>query len=206
MHTNSGPRYAIYFTPDPESALWRFGCAAIGYDAARACAVDGLDHPVLRTELAVAYREAPARYGFHVTLKAPFALAAGTTLDDLLGSARDFASLRRRVLLPGLAVTALGSFLALMLLDSTQGVGELADACVRDFERFRTPLVEADRQRRLAAALTPRQKAHLERWGYPYVSEDFRFHMTLTDALPSAVRSDVGKAFAELYAGISGPK
>ena len=87
MHTNSGPRYAIYFTPDPESALWRFGCAAIGYDAARACAVDGLDHPVLRTELAVAYREAPARYGFHATLKAPFALAAGTTLDDLLNSA-----------------------------------------------------------------------------------------------------------------------
>ena len=32
--------------------------------------------------------------------------------------------------------------------------------------------------------LTPRQRDHLDRWGYPYVMQDFRFHMTLTGRLP----------------------
>ncbi len=40
-----------------------------------------------------------------------------------------------------------------------------------------------ERERRLAASLTVRQMSNLERWGYPYVFEDFRFHMTLTGPL-----------------------
>ena len=33
------------------------------------------------------------------------------------------------------------------------------------------------------AGSPPRQDANLLRWGYPYVLEDFRFHMTLTERL-----------------------
>jgi hypothetical protein len=47
-------------------------------------------------------------------------------------------------------------------------------------------MFDAERNRRLAQPLTARQIGHLDRWGYPYVFEDFRFHMTLTARLPAA--------------------
>jgi hypothetical protein len=51
---------------------------------------------------------------------------------------------------------------------------------VREFDGFRAPLTPEDRARRNPSALTPRQCDYLDRFGYPYVMEDFRFHMTLT--------------------------
>src|SRR5262249_55850996 len=57
---------------------------------------------------------------------------------------------------------------------------------VRDFDGFRAPLTDADRARRHPSRLTPRQRDYLERWGYPYVMEEFRFHMTLTGRLDPA--------------------
>ena len=60
-----------------------------------------------------------------------------------------------------------------------------------EFERVRAPLSDHDRQRRLKSPLTPRQIEHLDRWGYPYVFEEFRFHMTLTGSLPAAKRETV---------------
>jgi hypothetical protein len=63
------------------------------------------------------------------------------------------------------------------------GLDRLASSCVKHFDGFRAPLTSADRSRRLAADLTRRQIEHVERWGYPYVFGDFRFHMTLTGTL-----------------------
>ena len=40
---------------------------------------------------------------------------------------------------------------------------------------------EAERQRRRNLSLA--EEANLEAWGYPYVMEQFRFHMTLTGHL-----------------------
>ena len=67
----------------------------------------------------------------------------------------------------------------------------LAADCVRDFDPFRSPLTDADRARRNPTRLTPRQCEYLERWGYPYVMEEFRFHMTLTGRLDETRREDV---------------
>jgi len=39
--------------------------------------------------------------------------------------------------------------------------------------------------------LTQRQCEHLDRWGYPYVMADFRFHMTLTGRLAAERREPV---------------
>jgi Protein of unknown function (DUF1045) len=36
-------------------------------------------------------------------------------------------------------------------------------------------------EKRRAAGLSARQEAQLRSWGYPYVLEEFRFHMTLTE-------------------------
>jgi len=67
-------------------------------------------------------------------------------------------------------------------------VERLAADCTREFDSFRAPLTAADRARRNPSGLTPRQREYLDRWGYPYVMEEFRFHMTLTGRLAAERR------------------
>ena len=40
--------------------------------------------------------------------------------------------------------------------------------------------------KRRKSGLTARQDGYLRRWGYPYVLDEFRFHLTLTGALAAA--------------------
>jgi 2'-5' RNA ligase len=47
--------------------------------------------------------------------------------------------------------------------------------------------------------LTPRQLNYLDRWGYPYVMEEFRFHMTLTGRLDETRRQPVRKMLREQF-------
>ena len=100
----------------------------------------------------------------------------------------DFAANRAAVLIGELAVRELGSFIALVPQAPRPQLNSLAEACVRDFDRFRHPISEQELARRLTPNLTDRQTVNLARWGYPYVCEDFRFHMTLTGALPAQKR------------------
>ena len=71
---------------------------------------------------------------------------------------------------------------------------------VERLDRFRAPPDEGELTRRRRAGLTDRQEALLQRWGYPYVMEEFRFHLTLTDALEEAEREAVAKALAPAVA------
>lgn len=50
--------------------------------------------------------------------------------------------------------------------------------------------------RRTAKELTERQLSHLASWGYPYVFDAFRFHMTLTGPVDAASRLPVETALA----------
>jgi 2'-5' RNA ligase len=50
--------------------------------------------------------------------------------------------------------------------------------------------------------LTPRQREYLDRWGYPYVMEEFRFHMTLTGRLDAARREPVLAMLRERFSNI----
>jgi 2'-5' RNA ligase len=68
---------------------------------------------------------------------------------------------------------------------------QLAADCVTAFDPFRAPLTPDDRARRNPQRLTPRQVEYLDRWGYPYVMEEFRFHMTLTGRLDETRRQGV---------------
>ena len=198
-------RYALYAAPAPDTRLWRFGSSAIGYDAA--AAADLSFPPGLPFEAAdwPGLTQDPRRYGFHGTLKAPFALAEGAGEGDLLEAAMLFAERRRAFVVPVLEVALLGSFVALVPAALSAELEGLAADCVRDFDAFRAPLTEADRARRLKAPLSERQVAQLDAWGYPYVFEDFRFHMTLTGSLPPERRAEVRTALAAAYAEIAAP-
>src|SRR5262249_52468448 len=59
----------------------------------------------------------------------------------------------------------------------------LAADCVMHFDGFRAPPSDSELARRRAAGLSEMEEAHLVRWGYPYVLDRFRFHVTLTGQL-----------------------
>ena len=178
-----GPRYAIYFVPDPDTALYRFGAAVLGYDCFTGADIPTLDALPVDARVWRELTREPRHYGFHATLKAPFRLAAEWTEAELIGEFVEFA--RGIDSAPSIepAVCLLQRFVAVVPQTSRAGLDRLAASCVGHFDKFRAPLTDADRSRRLASHLTTRQIEHIERWGYPYVFDDFRFHMTLTGAL-----------------------
>ena len=177
-------RYALYFAPAADHPLWRAGCDWLGRDPESGATSDGGEH---RTD--------PRRYGFHATLKPPFALRDGATRSQLLAALSHFADEHAPFDMPPLAVATLGDFIALRPVahEATAAAGplrQLADDCVRLFDDFRAPPTDADRRRRLGADLDAEQRANLDRWGYPHVFDRWRFHLTLSDSLPPTTEGD----------------
>ena len=194
-------RFAVYFAPPEDSALGRFGADWLGWDAATGRARAGPELPGLprpRAELT----EVPRRYGFHATLKAPFRLADGRDAAGLDAALAALAAGRAAFELPRLALTALGAFLALAPAAASAPLAGIAAACVTELDGFRAPLTEADIARR-AAGLDGVEAAHLRRWGYPYVLDRFRFHLTLTGPLAPADRAAAESALAPVLARCS---
>ncbi|MDE2429482.1 MAG: DUF1045 domain-containing protein, partial [Burkholderiales bacterium] len=62
-------------------------------------------------------------------------------------------------------------------------INALALQCVSHFDHFRAPPSEQEIQRRRQHPLSERQLGLLQKWGYPYTDEEFRFHLTLSDAI-----------------------
>lgn len=195
------PRYAIYFVPPPDSDLYRFGASVLGIDIYTGQAVDFPSGA--GAEWSDVVRE-PHGYGFHATLKAPFRLEAGASEDELVEAFDAFARDRSWVDGGPIMVAAVGSFIALIPSEACPAVGELAFACVKAFDCFRAPMTEEERERRLRAPLSPRQIGHLDTWGYPFVRDDFRFHMTLTGTLPLAERQRALQWLSGLFAERAG--
>lgn len=199
-------RYAIYYAPPAEHPLTAMASAWLGYDAWSAATVarpqiEGLDLDPASLEALV---ESPRRYGFHATLKAPFELAAGQSEAALFAALTEFASTQPSFTAT-LAVQSLSGFIALTLAEPCPAMDALHAACVRAFEPFRAPISDADLTRRRRAALTPAQEAQLITYGYPYIFNDFRFHMTLTGRIADAAqRPRLVAALARHFAATTG--
>ncbi|MFW2587422.1 DUF1045 domain-containing protein [Sagittula sp. SSi028] len=169
-------RFAVYWMP--EGALAEFGARWLGWDAlsgqpADQFAVPGLDDATMT----------PRKYGFHGTLKPPFRLADGVTQADVQAGVAKMAASLAPAAAEGLSLTPLGRFLALTPDGDNSGIARVAATCVKALDAFRAPLSDADLERRRKAGLSEAQEALLLRWGYPYVMEQFRFHLTLTGKL-----------------------
>jgi hypothetical protein len=103
------------------------------------------------------------------------------------------------VLLPKLQLRRLDRFLALVPSAPCPALDDLAGRCVTEFDRFRRPASPAELARRRAAGLDPAEQAHLLRWGYPYVLDRFRFHVTLTGPLDAAEADRLMPPLAALF-------
>ncbi len=172
-------RFAIYYVP-PEGPLEQFGARWLGWDVVQGCEVPQPDLPDLHDVTMT-----PRKYGFHGTLKPPFQLAGGYSLEALKAAASEMAAGLAPSSCEGLSLTRLGRFLALTPQGDVSGLQRIAAACVRELDPFRAPTNEAELERRRGARLSQRQDALLIEWGYPYVMDEFRFHMTLTGRLPN---------------------
>ncbi len=184
-------RYAIYYTPPP-GAFAAFGASWLGWDVEAGCRVVQPSLPGL-TRLLSEITATPRRYGFHATLKPPFRLAEGQDQAALDAAVVRLADTLAPVRMNGLKLADIGRFLALMPDGDPTTLDALAARVVETLDGFRAPIGEAERARR-ATGLSPRQAALLERWGYPYVLEEFRFHMTLTGPFDRAEAAPVSAA------------
>lgn len=194
------PRYAIYFAAEPGSALDRFGTELLGYDAHR-----GIDVPFPTGKgLPDDWREMtddPRKYGFHATLKPPMTLTPGKTESELIAACASFAGAPRAIPAIEPVIDSIDDFVAIVPAAPSSELEELAADCVREFDSFRAPLTEQDRARRSPSKLTARQRDYLDRWGYPYVFEQFRFHMTLTGRLDADRRAPVLEILRDRFRG-----
>ncbi|MEM8957503.1 MAG: DUF1045 domain-containing protein [Pseudomonadota bacterium] len=177
-------RYGVYYLP-PEDALADFGAAWLGWDIARGRATAHPDIPGLPAEIAT-LTETPRRYGFHATLKPPFFLAEGMDVDGLDAAIAGLCRGLPPAQADGLELARLSGFVALVPAGPDRWLNALAAEVVRGLDEFRAPPSEAELARRRQNRLSDRQTANLAAWGYPYVMDDFRFHMTLTGRLPGA--------------------
>ncbi|UXS02827.1 DUF1045 domain-containing protein [Agrobacterium tumefaciens] len=187
-------RYAIYFSPAKDHPLTEAASRWLGRDAFSGTLHD--DHSAFADVTAE-----PRRYGFHATLKAPFELSQKYSEADLLSAFDDFAANQSAFDIPRVVVDALGPFFALVPDRTYQPLQDFAAEIVDHFDRFRAPLSESDIARRRPQSLTESQRQNLSLWGYPYVMDDFRFHMTLTgrvnDSEATGLRDILTSEFSE---------
>ncbi|SFL19953.1 DUF1045 domain-containing protein [Shimia haliotis] len=174
-------RYGIYYTPRP-GPLAEFGAAWLGWDLATGKTVA---HPSIEgLPCAVSDITAtPRKYGLHGTIKPPFFLADGTNATGLSEAFATLCTTLAPITLDALALSRIGSFVALTIDGDQSPLADLAGKAVRDLDAFRAPASEAELARRRKSNLTTRQDALLAQWGYPYVMEEFRFHITLSGRL-----------------------
>jgi hypothetical protein len=140
----------------------------------------------------------PRRYGFHGTIRAPFRPADGVSEDLIRTTVAALAARLAPVVCDGLRTEVLQGFVALTPAGCEAALLALGSAVVEGTDTLRAALNEAEIARRRPDRLSPSQRALLDRWGYPYVMEEFRFHLTLTDRLdnPEPVRDVLETHFA----------
>lgn len=199
------PRYAIYYAPEQAHPLSQMASAWLGRDAFtnEICArpilegLDGIDLDALT--------KGPRHYGFHATLKAPFELYPDQNEGALLAAFRALAA-RHAPFKAAIEVAALGPFLAFVLAEASPAMQALHKECVIALDGFRAPLSDFDLKRRLHAGMNPRHEGQLREFGYPYIFEDFRFHMTLSERIADpALRARVLAVLQDHFQTFVGP-
>ena len=181
-------RAALYYTPPADHPLSLRAAAWLGRNPWTGTQPD--HGPAGRTETpgTGALTADPRRYGFHATLKPPLRLAEGRDMAELRQQLAGFCRRHAPVRIPALRLERLGAFFALTPGEVLPALSDLADDVVRDFDGFRAPPSAEEIARRNPERLTPRQQENLAAWGYPYVFDEFRFHMTLTGPVPEEQR------------------
>lgn len=173
-------RYALYFAPPGAwhsvGSAWLGRCPETGAAIAPAPGSDPRQP---------GWTADPRHYGLHATLKSPFRLNPGSTVQGLDAAVRSLAARTRAFDVP-MQCRELRGFLAWCLADGAQArasMQALSSDAVQSLDSWRAPPTEAELARRRRAPLSAEHEAMLDRWGYPYVFDQFVFHITLSNKL-----------------------
>lgn len=186
-------RYAIYYTPQPGTALAAFGRSWFGR------ANDGMtlqafsDSGLAGTSFAKV-AAAPGRYtGLHALFRAPFTLRDGVGLDAVKSRLINFAARRKPIETGPLTLSRAGRSLVLRPVEAKPALEWLAAQCVAAFEDF-APSSDVERREYAGPDLNDYQRLLLESFGDPYVLSEYRFAITLTGPLDAAHLERVAQA------------
>jgi hypothetical protein len=174
-------RYAICFAPEQGSALEALACEWLARDKSGAFVDKRVDVRGMTSDRLTTLIKGPRNYGMHGTLKPSFELRPHATEGALLEVARLLAKSCSPIELPVLELGEIGYIVSLVPESSSAALEDLASQCVRAFDGFRQPLTAEQEQSFKRNRLTVHQRQMLEHWGYPYVMEEFDFHLSLTD-------------------------
>ena len=180
-------RYAIYYVPS-NNLFYKLGSSWLGWDT-----ISGQPASQPETDSAVNIQkitEAPRKYGLHATIKAPFrlgnnvnALELERQLEILCGSIKPIEF--------KLKLSELSGFFALTPTVKNTELRKLHSKVVRELDYFRAQPTKEEIIKRRENQLTSEQDQNLIKWGYPYIFEDFYFHITLTGKIPEDFRNKV---------------
>ncbi len=194
-------RVAVDFTPHRDEPLTRIAARWLGRDPFSDEAIEPPEVSTLDPAEVAYHTAAPRRYGFHATLKAPFRLAPAASEASLAEALASFAAGAEPFAVQ-FAIGRIDDFFALVPAGPEPLLNRLADDVVAAFDRFRAPLGEAEIERRNPDALSAEEVRNLHRWGYPYVFDTFRFHMTLTGRVGAAETERVLAALDEVFGAL----
>ena len=191
---SSYARYAIYYTPQPGTALAAFGRSWFGrandgvtLQAFSDAGLSGTSFAKLAT--------APGRYsGLHALFRAPFALRDGFGPDALKTRLINFAARRKSVETGPLTLSRAGRYLVLRPVEAMPALDWLAAQCVAAFEDFAVPPSDVERAEHANPKLSDYQRLLLESFGDPNVLSEYRFSITLTGPLDAAHLERVAQA------------
>lgn len=195
-------RYAIYFSPPRDHDLTVAAAQWLGRDAFSGLPIPAAGLGALGAGAQAYYTAAPRRYGFHGTLKAPFRLAGHAREADLLRAMGDFCAQMVPIDPLRLRIGLLGGFFALVPETGNGRLDDLANRIVAGFDKFRAPLSDAELERRRPERLSQGELHNLYNWGYPYVFDAFRFHMTLTGHVEDHERARVETALIRHFGAL----
>jgi hypothetical protein len=143
-------------------------------------------------------------YGLHATLKPPFRLAEGVGVHQVGRAVAALAAATPGAVVDALVVGTIGRFVALVPAVPSPQVDALAASCVTVLDHLRRPPSPDEVERRRAAGLSARQSELLDTWGYPFVLDEFRFHITLSCNLTDVARPAVVDAAREWFGPLDG--
>lgn len=176
-------RFAIYYAPSSSSLLWSLGRQWLSHNGPAEKGIIPNSFSCFTAARLAEITDSPRHYGLHGTLKAPFRLAKHRDEEELHSCLNSFVRQHKPFVTPPLCLRLLNDFFCLCPERRSIEIDTLAAECVQVFDEFRAPLNQIELDRRKADALTEDEKHNLFTWGYPYVMEQFRFHITLTDRI-----------------------
>jgi len=189
-------RYAIYFVGEPQSEFWTLGSQWLGRCSMNSKIESHLDTNNLDSKLRMKMTQHPRRYGWHATLKAPFRLKDGLSIEFLMDKLKNLASELTVFELPILEVKRLRNFLALTPVENHDRINQIsvaAQTCVEYLHEFSEPLTESEISYRNQSNLSSREQALMKQWGYPYVKELYQFHFTLSDGFDALSEFEISE-------------